>query len=82
VSRNGNRFSQFTDICAQIADRYGVHTAILGGEIVCLDGGGHPVFDDLFRRRGQPRFAAFDLLHLDGVDLRGSARLKRKAELR
>jgi bifunctional non-homologous end joining protein LigD len=82
VSRNGNTFRQFTDLCARITDQYGGNSVILDGEIVCLDGDGRPLFDDLFRRRGQPCFAAFDLLHLDRADLRGRTLLERKAELR
>jgi bifunctional non-homologous end joining protein LigD len=62
VSRNGNTFK----LCTRITERYGSPSAILDGQIVCMDGDGRPMFDDLFRRRGQPCFAAFDLLYLVG----------------
>jgi ATP-dependent DNA ligase len=43
---------------------------ILDDEIVCVDPKGRPQFNDLLFHRGEPRFFAFDLLHLDGKDLR------------
>ena len=42
----------------------------LDGEIVCLAAEGRPQFYDLLRHRGDPVFYAFDLLWLDGEDLR------------
>jgi ATP-dependent DNA ligase len=48
----------------------------LNGEIVCLDGEGRSLFLELLRhRRADPVFYAFDLLWLDGDDLRGLALL-------
>jgi bifunctional non-homologous end joining protein LigD len=55
---------------------------VLDGEIVCLDRRGKPQFNDLFSRRGEPRFVAFDLLRLDGEDLRYTPLMERKAKLR
>lgn len=45
--------------------------AVLDGEIACLDGHGQSQFNELLFRRSAPRFCAFDLLWLDGKDLRG-----------
>jgi bifunctional non-homologous end joining protein LigD len=56
-------------------------TAILDGEIVCLDGKGRSVFADLMQRTHSPYFYAFDLLWLDGKDLRRRRLLERKQEL-
>ena len=47
-----------------------VQNAILDGEIVCLDGKGVSQFNQLLSRKGEPVFYAFDLLWLDGEDLR------------
>jgi len=47
-----------------------VRTAILDGEIVCLDERGVSQFNQLLSRKGEPVFYAFDLLWLDGKDLR------------
>ena len=56
--------------------------AILDGEIVCLDSEGRPEFDRLFYRRDAPYFYAFDVVSLDGRDLRGLPLVERKAILR
>jgi ATP-dependent DNA ligase len=44
--------------------------AILDGEIVCLASDGRSVFNHLLFRREWPFFCAFDLLKVDGRDLR------------
>jgi hypothetical protein len=41
---------------------------MLDGEIACVDAKGRPRFKDLLFRRKEPRFFAFDLLHLNGND--------------
>jgi bifunctional non-homologous end joining protein LigD len=40
VSRNGNRFSSFTDLCASLEFFLKAKHAVLDGEIVCLDENG------------------------------------------
>ena len=57
-------------------------SAVLDGEIVCLDGDGKPNFRDLLFRRGEPRFIAFDILWSDGEDLRRLPLIERKRQLR
>lgn len=57
-------------------------SAVLDGEIVCLDGDGKPKFRDLLFRRGEPRFIAFDILWSDGKDLRDLPLIERKDRLR
>lgn len=60
-----------------------VKDAILDGEIVCLDGDGRSQFLDLMgRRRAEAVFYAFDLVWIDGEDLRGWPLMKRKRRLR
>lgn len=59
-----------------------VHDAVLDGEIVCLDAQGHSMFKELLYRRGEPIFYAFDLLWLNGVDLRQFPLIERKHRLR
>src|SRR5262249_3696549 len=51
-------------------------------EIVALDEYGRPQFNDLLFRRGSLYFYAFDLLSLNGEDLRALPLLERKARLR
>ena len=63
-----------------------VVTAFLDGEVVAETDSGTPSFaalqDDLSQGRSDRfRYYAFDLLHLDGVDLNGASLLDRKAAL-
>jgi bifunctional non-homologous end joining protein LigD len=51
------------------------------GELVCLDDRGRPGFLALLYRRGTPRFVAFDLLAVDGRDIRGETLKMRKRGL-
>jgi hypothetical protein len=55
---------------------------LINGEIVALDRHGKTQFKDLLFRRGEPRFYAFDLLSLDGEDLRNLPLIERKLRLR
>ena len=49
---------------------------------MCLDDNGRPQFYDLLRRRGTPVLYAFDVLWLDGKDLRPLPLIERKRLLR
>jgi len=52
ISRNGKVFRGFADLAEWIAKHLRVESAVLDGEIACVDEIGHPVFRDLlFRRR-------------------------------
>src|SRR5215467_10949582 len=52
VSRNGNTFRNFKDLAQWIGDNLKVESAVLDGEIACVDDSGRWVFNDLlFRRR-------------------------------
>lgn len=82
ISRNGNRFSSFTELCYGIELFLKARHAVLDGEIVCLDDKGHSQFNELLFRRGIPQFCAFDLLHLNGKDLRSLPLIERKRALR
>src|SRR5262249_57092028 len=55
--------------------------AMVDGEIVVMGGRG-PDFYALMFHRGVPQFAAFDLVWLNGRDLRGLSWVARKAALR
>lgn len=82
ISRDGNRFASFTHLCAGIEQFLKAKHAVLDGEIACLDEDGCSRFNELLFRRGTPRFCAFDLLHLNGKDLRGLSLIERKRALR
>ena len=82
ISRNGNVFRGFADLAAWIAEHLRVESAVLDGEIACVDDSGRPVFRDLLFRRQQCVFIAFDLLYLNGKDLRTLPLIDRKAMLK
>jgi bifunctional non-homologous end joining protein LigD len=82
VSRNGNTFHGFAELAAWIAAHLRAENAVIDGEIACVDDGGRPIFRDLLFRRRECIFFAFDLLYLNGEDLRGLPLLERKAALK
>jgi bifunctional non-homologous end joining protein LigD len=81
ISRNGNPFNSFADLCKGLTLPLAGKT-VLDGEIVCLDKRGRPQFRDLLFHRGESCFFAFDLLMADGKDLRSERLTDRKQELR
>src|SRR5881396_3611010 len=82
ISRNGNVFRGFAELATWLAEHLRVESAVLDGEIACLDERGRPNFRDLLFRRRQCIFIAFDLLWLNGKDLRVLPLLERKAALK
>lgn len=81
ISRHGNTFKSFPDLSRTIPAELGAQSAIIDGEIVCLDEHGKSQFEDLLFHRGEPRFCAFDLLWADGADLRCLPLIERKCRL-
>ena len=69
VSRRGNVYRSFPHLCNSIGNELKCEAG-LDGEILCLDAEGRPQFYELLRRRGEPVLYVFDLLWLDGEDLR------------
>jgi bifunctional non-homologous end joining protein LigD len=82
VSRNRNRFRHLDPLAAALAKRLRVTDAILDGEIICADKTGRPIFIEMLRGRHPLYLVAFDLLWLDGEDLRPLRLVERKARLR
>jgi bifunctional non-homologous end joining protein LigD len=82
VSRNGKVFRRFADLADSIAEHLRVESAVLDGEIACVDEGGRPVFRDLLFKRRQCVFVTFDLLFLNGKDLRTLPLIERKTTLK
>ena len=56
-------------------------SAVLDGEIVCLEPDGRSHFYNILFRQKWPHFMAFDLLALDGRDLRDRPLTDRKRVL-
>ena len=80
-SRRDFGFDRFDELSHRIARVLGAREVILDGEIVALDRKGKPSFRDLLRGEGFLAFAAFDLLWLDGDDLRPLPLEERKRRL-
>jgi bifunctional non-homologous end joining protein LigD len=80
-SRRDFVFARFGDLCERLAGILGSREAILDGEVVALNRQGKPVLRDLLRGAGYVAFAAFDLLWLDGTDLRPLPLVERKRML-
>ena len=82
VSRRGNEMKRFNDLSACIAKELKVKDAVMDGEIVALDSSGRPAFYSLMKRQCQPVYYAFDILWLNGRDLRDLPLVERKKILR
>src|SRR6476619_5518217 len=82
ISRNGNVFRGFAELATWIAEHLKVESTVLDGEIACIDGEGRPIFKDLLLRKSTSIFVAFDLLYLNGKDLRTLPLIERKRQLR
>ena len=80
-SKTKRPMARFESLAAQLAKAMDVSEAILDGEIVVAGEHG-PDFRALFYGRGTPRYAAFDLLWLNGRDLRQLSLTRRKTTLR
>lgn len=83
-SRNGNSFDEAFAPVAEDLRRLG-HDAVLDGEVVVVDADGRSGFQLLqaYQKtgRGQLVYYVFDLLHLDGRDLRPLPLVRRKQVL-
>jgi bifunctional non-homologous end joining protein LigD len=79
VSRNlrNLRFESLQKTLAKLS----VQDAILDCEIICLDQNGVSQFNTLLERSKEPVFYAFDLLWLDGGDLKDMPLIERKNRL-
>jgi len=81
VSPNGNIFKRFDPLSHALCT-LSVKSAVLDGEIVCLDDKGVSQFNELIFKRGVPYFYSWDLMWLNRKDLRQSPLLERKNRLK
>ena len=82
VSRNGHEFKGLDTLCRDIPRHLKVRNAILDGELCCLGQDGRSLFNALRFRRCEPYFYAFDLVWVNGRDMRQWPLLLRKEKLR
>ncbi|MEX2340810.1 MAG: hypothetical protein WD605_00610 [Candidatus Paceibacterota bacterium] len=61
---------RFGGLAREVASLLKAKEAIVDGEIVVLDMDGRPIFNDILRKRSMLTYIAFDLLWLDGEDIR------------
>jgi len=71
-------FDPLRELRDRVREVLGGRESILDGQVVALNRQGKPVFPDLIRGQGFIAFAAFDLLWLDGADLRPLPLAERK----
>jgi len=83
ITRRGNDWSDRFPLVVQAVNHLKVRSCLIDGEVVCCDERGVARFDVLRRRRNESVafLYAFDLLELDGVDLRQEPIETRKATL-
>jgi bifunctional non-homologous end joining protein LigD len=80
-SKRGNVLKQFEQLCYWVREELRVKEANLDGEVVALDSEGRQDFRGLLARRGNLHYAAFDVLWLNGKDLRGLPLTRRRRAL-
>ena len=83
LTRNGHDWSTRFPLIVAAVSALRVRSCLIDGEAVCCDDGGLPVFQKL-RQRREDRLVflyAFDLLELNGKDLRREPLESRKREL-
>lgn len=80
-SKQGSVLDRFAELAYWVRAELGRPEAILDGEIVALDAEGRQSFRDLMAGRGNLHFAAFDVLWLDGKDLRSLPLARRRQRL-
>jgi bifunctional non-homologous end joining protein LigD len=81
ASKRGRLLKRFAGLAEEVRDQLRVRDAILDGEVLALDDEGRLDFHLLMRRRGQLHYAAFDLLWLNGQDLRAMPLVIRRRRL-
>jgi bifunctional non-homologous end joining protein LigD len=81
ISRSGTPMRRFDSLGDQIAASLQVGDAILDGEVIAADETGRPQFYDLLRDTRAPAYVAFDLVWLNGADLRPLPLTERRRHL-
>jgi ATP-dependent DNA ligase len=83
ITRRGNDWTQRYPLVVEAVNHLKVRSCLIDGEVVCCDDRGVTSFQLLRHRRNEPQafLYAFDLLELDGDDLRREPIEVRKATL-
>jgi ATP-dependent DNA ligase len=75
------RIERLGELADRVAAVLGRHEAVLDGDVVALDREGRPSLRELLKGQSLLAFAAFDLLWLDGEDLRALPLSERQRRL-
>src|SRR5688572_30879505 len=70
VSRRKHKFHGFPELAAALVREVNAEVAVLDRELAVPDQSGRTVFAAMMKHRQQARFYAFDLLYLNGEDIR------------
>ena len=81
ISRNGKRMTRFAEFADQLARDIDIHDAVFDGEVIASDDTGRPQFYKLLWRSRRPTYVAFELLWLNGADLRALPLSERRRRL-
>ena len=79
--KRGLVLKRFSRLAADVRDALGVRNAILDGEVLAIDETGQHNFRSLMSSMGHLHYATFDLLWLNGRDLRSLPLVKRRTRL-
>jgi bifunctional non-homologous end joining protein LigD len=82
TSRNARVFKCWPQLAKDIARAVRASSIVLDGEVCCLEPDGRSNFRRLMFREDSPYFYAFDVLSLNGLDIRSLSLLARKRLLR
>jgi ATP-dependent DNA ligase len=83
ITRNGHDWSARYPLLVEAVNHLKLRSCLIDGEVVCCDERGLAIFSTLRERRNEARafLFAFDLLELDGLDMRKDPIETRKATL-
>lgn len=80
-SKRGHDLKRFAELCRRVRGEIPAREAILDGEVLAVDASGFPNFRGLLPGGGAMAYVAFDLMWLNGRDLRGLSLVERKRRL-
>lgn len=80
-SKRNKVLSRFADLALRVGAQLHARDAIIDGEVVALDDEGRMDFRALLASKGWLHYAAFDVLWLNGSDLRIQPLIRRKRRL-
>jgi len=81
ISRNGNMLNRFDALADQVGRLLDVDEAIIDGEVIAVDESDRPQFYESLRVPRSASYVAFDILWVDGTDLRSLPLSERRKRL-